>query len=141
MCDTFIPDYAYKEQHISCHNCSNTANMFMVDSFIDSNYYQAKQLSMMKINLFENEKNVDAKGNVQITQKIVDSYTPWFAENPSQIPLLVPICNSCKSLQVNEKQYIHCHHGFTIFKMQRQRFNSGSPYSPWVDVQSQQPSV
>lgn len=131
MCDAFIPDYAYKEQHICCYNCGKTANIFMIDGFIDSNYSQAKTLNSMKFNKTETESFTDDKGNKQILTKIVGQEIPWFAENPSQIPLLIPVCNSCKDKESN-KQYIHCHYGFVIFKMQKERFNSGSPYREWI---------
>jgi len=156
MCHMFIPDYAYRENHISCYNCGNTASSFMVDSFISSNYAQAVALSNMKINQIESEKTVDAKGNVQILSKTVGCYTPWFAENSSQVPMLIPICRECRddieytnsiinnlmkfisdineiNYQEENIRYIHCHHGFKLFKLQKERFNSGSPYYPWIN--------
>lgn len=138
MCDTFIPEYAYKEQHICCYKCGETANIFMVDKFIDSNYRQAKALNLMKINKTESEQSFDAKGNTQLLTKVIGQEIPWFAENPSQVPLLIPVCNSCKKDEDSDRQYIHCHYGFTIFKMQKERFNSGSPYREWIKLENNQ---
>ena len=131
MCDFHIPQYAYKENHIRCNNCSNYATSFMVDCFIPSNYEQSVALSTMRIKESQSEIITDAKGFKQSLTKVVGNYIPWFAKNSSEVPFLVPACNDCHQ---QDKQYIHCHFGFQIYKTQKERFNSGSPYYPWIKL-------
>lgn len=159
MCDTYIPANAYKEAHIDCCSCTNTASTFVVSSWVASNYEQAIALSKMKYTHREAEKQVDNKGGIQYTYNTVGESTPWFAQNTSLVPLLVPVCDNCKSkLEVamiivnevvklfhslenkesteEEMQYINCHYGFQLYKLQKSRFNSGSPYFPWIKAET-----
>lgn len=136
MCDMYIPQNAYQEQHISCAQCKKEyASTFMVSSWIPSNYEQAVSLGKMKIKNSETYEDIDAKGNKQLLTRVIQENIPWFAQNPSKAPLLMPLCSICKSNQDNDKQYINCHYGFILFKMQKSRFKSGSPYLPWISDQ------
>lgn len=142
MCNVHIPSNAYIEQHINCYLCRNVATCFLIYDEYATTEQQAKVIGNMRDDIFNKALTVDAKGNGQFSYNISGTSIPWFAENPNKILMLKPICSGCQELLTSqygpikpsplEHDYIHCHHAFNLFTLQKRRFGSGEPYPPYI---------